>query len=493
MKKIKTSRMLSMLMVLMMLFAVVGMAACNGSSDKSTGDSDVSDADSGLPDDNTADDESGADVEAQSNDETASGGASSKKGTSTASGAAGKTSSAPGSNDPYANIPANLKGVTVKLVLGYDPIKRPEGQVIKNFTAKTGIKVDVTVTPWDDQLSKISALIKQGNPPDVIQMNNFPGGTLEITQPIDAAKLDLNDAFWDKSVTKATTFKGKVYGVNSAQGPYLNCNALFYNKSMFEQNGIDTPRKLLEKGTWNWETFTKIASDYSKLGDDSYGVTMTNPALWMMASGADYIKYDGTTFKSNMSDPKIAAAWKFHTQLLKDNLLADGWQIDAFIRGKIGMAVADTFGLQKEGYFKTMVDVVDVVPIPAPKGTTASSPYPFRAFSLCQNPNPKNKEADAKSKQAAGYFLRYFLDPVNYDMDKLFLNNNMKTFYSKINSMPNRIYFMSDGILGLETADGANFIRWPVEKAEPAQVATELAQCVNVVNNAVAKANAKYK
>ena len=108
----------------------------------------------------------------------------SKMGGNTASGS--KSSKTVFADDPYSDIPSSLKGSTVKMVVWYE-MPEEEKAVLDAFTAKTGIKVEVTETAGTTAYTeKIVSLMSSNMAPDIIAFNsdtNFPGWTSSVLQP----------------------------------------------------------------------------------------------------------------------------------------------------------------------------------------------------------------------------------------------------------------------------------------------------------------------
>src|SRR5690625_270863 len=51
---------------------------------------------------------------------------------------------------------------------------------------------------------------------------------------------------------------GKVYKVDTL-GAVQNGGGMFYNKTMFEQAGLEDPYELVQKGEWTWEAMLDAA------------------------------------------------------------------------------------------------------------------------------------------------------------------------------------------------------------------------------------------
>lgn len=88
----------------------------------------------------------------------------------------------------------------------------------------------------------------------------------KVAQPLTSI-FDINDGFWDPRVTKATSFNGKAYFVNSYYSPYAPTTPIVvYNKKIFNDNGLTSPVDYINQNNWTWETFKQCMLDAKKLG-----------------------------------------------------------------------------------------------------------------------------------------------------------------------------------------------------------------------------------
>jgi multiple sugar transport system substrate-binding protein len=101
------------------------------------------------------------------------------------------------------------------------------------------IKVEMLVTPWDTWTEKYTAAFAGGTPPDVSYMTewypNFAdaGQLADLTPYItDEIKARYSRGSWDYA-----TYNGKIIGI-----PFILVNSIiYYNKDIFEKEGINIP------------------------------------------------------------------------------------------------------------------------------------------------------------------------------------------------------------------------------------------------------------
>lgn len=382
--------------------------------------------------------------------------------------------------NPYKDIPAKLKDSTVTFLMYWEPNARDKSK-FRSFEATTGIKVKYIVSP--DVQSKLASLISAGQSPDVVRYSFWPAG-IDLLQDLSAAKLNMADPIWDQSVSKATTYKGKIYGVNTFGETAIN-SYVAYNEEMFHDNGFDSPGDYYKAGTWNFKTFEKACRDIHSLGNDYYGYVTGTRIEWVYTAGIQgIVSWEGGKFKSNLSDPALIEGFRMQAQLVKEGLIKDDWDANLFINGRTGMINTTNYGLEKEGFFKGIKFKMGAVPLPNPEGKKYDTVYGLDAFGIPQG---------AKNPEGAGYFLRYYLDPVRDGMDKLFMSTELRDFHLNELKKAKRQIDPSQSVLDLVQVGLSQLITWEMKEVDPNQVNAKLNTYTNMVDKAVAKANARYR
>ena len=194
------------------------------------------------------------------------------------------------------------------------------------FTQKyPNLKIDLQTMPNDTFFTKLQTMIAGGTPPDISLMN-------EMATPTYASKgimADLTDY-----ITKDTTFKKDsipegLYGPFTVNGKlycmptmtFVNC--LFYNKDLFDKEGVPYPDENM-----TWDTLRDIAKKLTKdsNGDgkiDQYGFTFGAwpnfifPFIW--ANGGEFVKEDRKT--AVLNSPENVRTFQFlHDLIWKDKV-----------------------------------------------------------------------------------------------------------------------------------------------------------------------------
>lgn len=264
-------------------------------------------------------------------------------------------------------------------------------ETVPEFEAKFGGKVNVIAVPWGDQKSTLISMVNAGDQVDVAQANdqNFPVYPLKnIVQPIDQY-IDLSDEMWNKAVTNAFSFGGKPYAVGSTSTPIV----IFYNKTLFDDNGVKTPSEYYAEGNWTWDTFREVAMELTQDTDsdgqvDQYGFGWWDAgyALMVGSNGRTLLSYnpDGT-ITTNYDSENVKEAMQFtQDALLKDKFIDSSKEGDyfnaEFKNGKLAMSAEYGFG----GYnvFKSDYEI-DFVPVPTgPKGEKDAGPGGLGGWSI---------------------------------------------------------------------------------------------------------------
>lgn len=249
--------------------------------------------------------------------------------------------------------------------------------VIPAFEAKYGGKVNVVAVGWGDMKDTLIGMVNGGEACDLAQANdqNFPIYPVKkLVQPI-GEYVDLQDDFWYKGVTNAFTFGGEAYAVGTDATPIV----LYYNKSLYESNGVKSPGEYYAEGNWNWDTFKEAAinitgdtdgdSVVDQFGfgwwDGDYGVFMTTNGVTNMA-----YREDGTIGTNFANEAAKEAVQFIQDAYIKDKYIdvtRDGdYFMNDFKSGKLGMTLE--YGFNGFGAYASDYEI-DFVPLPqGPKG-----------------------------------------------------------------------------------------------------------------------------
>ena len=233
-----------------------------------------------------------------------------------------------------------------------DPAPRQaDADIVKMFQEQNpNIAVTHSTVAHEDFKQAIRAYLTSSQPPDV--MTWFAGNRARFF--IDKGQiLDISDVYksegWDKSYPKGfqalSTVDGKQYFVPTSYYWW----AVYYNKKVFEQLGLEPPK--------TWEEFLKVAETLKANGITPI-VSGTKNA-WPAAAWFDYLnmRVNGPEFHINLmlgkekyDDPRVKKVFEYWAELLnkgyfiKDAAAYD-WQdvLPEMIQGKAGMYLMGQF------------------------------------------------------------------------------------------------------------------------------------------------------
>ncbi|MFI9770746.1 ABC transporter substrate-binding protein [Streptomyces sp. NPDC052415] len=232
----------------------------------------------------------------------------------------GGSSGSEGSNDKPKTLTywASNQGASLEVD---KKVLQPE---LDKFEKETGIKVKLEVVPWSDLLNRILTATTSGQGPDVLNIGNTWSASLQATGallPWDAKNFEAIGGK-DRFVDSALGSTG-VQGQDPAAVPlYSMAYALYYNKKMFADAGIEKPPA-------TWAEMAEIGKKLSKDGKWALGAEGSNLSnnihqVFVLGKqhGADFFTPDGKP--DFTSDGAVAAVKQYVDLMAKDKIIAPG-------------------------------------------------------------------------------------------------------------------------------------------------------------------------
>lgn len=393
----------------------------------------------------------------------------------------------------FDNIPVELVGSTVRFASWRDHTADECASVIEGFIDLTGIDVEMEIYPEAQYVAKLQAQIAADDAPDVIIENGTIATLLQVLQPIENAGIDPKDKFWDQNAIPYYTFGGKTYAVNGANSyNRLSSSIITYNVEFFETYGIKTPDEYIKENNWTWETFKQCMKDIRNApADGDNNNTSLDVKQFLDAYGAQWInlntetgKYENISTNTNLFD-----CYKYILEISESNLAYTpaGMTTNGIPDGTGVMCLTSAFALRKNGYYKN-VDPAIVAYTKLPKRNASDENYPgtyiaSRAYGLCEG---------SKNPLAAGYFIRYFLDDNNYNMDEVYLNeSSAKLAKDQLKNGDFSIYMCEGTVYKVLYPGGMSQVFMnPVVKGSSSQITTNIATVSGTLDNCIQEANA---
>ncbi|MEU5986383.1 extracellular solute-binding protein [Streptomyces sp. NPDC047434] len=186
---------------------------------------------------------------------------------------------------------------------------------LDRFEKQTGIKVKLEVVPWADLLNRILTAATSGQGPDVLNIGNTWSASLQSTGallPWDAKNFEAIGGK-DRFVESALGSTGVQAQDPAAVPLYSMAYALYYNKKMFKDAGIEKPPA-------TWDELIATGQKLTKDGKAAIGVEGANLSnnihqVFVLGKqhGADFFTADG---KADFTSDSAVAAVKQYVDLM---------------------------------------------------------------------------------------------------------------------------------------------------------------------------------
>ncbi|MDR0885930.1 MAG: sugar ABC transporter substrate-binding protein [Clostridiales Family XIII bacterium] len=273
-------------------------------------------------------------------------------------------------------------------------------EILADFTADTGIKTDVQVTPWAQYWTMLEASATGGSLPDVCWMH-----ANEIAKYAESGMLlDLDDAIAEQGLDMTKYPSGIVDLYQNPDGAQvaipkdIDTIALWYNKTMFDEAGVSYP-----DDTWTWDTFREAAKKLTKADGSQYGTAFTiseNQQTYynIIYDFGGYVINDEKT-KSGWDDPKTIEAMDFVADMIKDGsfppytTVSETDQAALFQSGKTAMLPQGSWMVTAMLENEYVHDNCDIAVMPSHDGTNKSI---FNGLGWAAAKDSKNAENAAK-------------------------------------------------------------------------------------------------
>lgn len=184
----------------------------------------------------------------------------------------------------------------------WDPNQEPGiRQILDDFTAQTGIKTKISVVKWDEYWTMLEAGAQGGALPDVFWMHSNESERYMSNDML----LDITDQIAESDVIDPANYPADIWGLYTYDDKYfaipkdVDTIALWYNKAMFDEAGLDYPT-----ADWTWDDVETAARALTKEDGSQYGVALRNDNN---QSGYYNMVYDNGGFIIN--DDKTASGW----------------------------------------------------------------------------------------------------------------------------------------------------------------------------------------
>jgi multiple sugar transport system substrate-binding protein len=297
---------------------------------------------------------------------------------------------------------------------GYNAIK----EMLPDFEAKTGIKVNITTVPYENALGEQVRDFAAGGDLDLalidlVWIGNFaengwivPSDTFTGNADLADPDLDMAD-FFPLVLNAFGSWNGVNYGL-----PLDNYSGLlFYNQCMLKEAGFDKPPE-----TWQ-EVMDTYGPALTKDGKYAYALQSKRNETQSADSFARFLwpfggSFLNAEFKSNLNSPESQAGLQFRQDLMK--FMPEG--IVAYDHAETVNALAQgdvAFITEWSAFYSTLMNpetskVADCLAVaPEPKGPAGRKPA-LGGFSLAVA-----SQADDNEKAAGWLFIQWATSKAN--------------------------------------------------------------------------------
>ncbi len=224
-----------------------------------------------------------------------------------------------GSGDKGASEGGKDKGGKLSVMI-WDNYQEPGlKEIIADFTEETGIEAELQVVQWNEYWTLLEVGAQGGEMPDVFWMHSNESQRymsneilLDLTDKASDSEL-VDMSKYPEEIKELYTYDGKVYGIPKD----IDTIALWYNKTMFDEAGVDYPDE-----TWTWDTVVENAKKLTKEDGSQYGIAIRNDnnqeAYYNIVydMGGEIISDDKKT--SGYDDPNTIKAMQYIEKLIQD-------------------------------------------------------------------------------------------------------------------------------------------------------------------------------
>ena len=271
-------------------------------------------------------------------------------------------------------------------------------EILADFTEETGIKTKLTVVKWDEYWTMLEAGAQGGSLPDVFWMHSNESQRYMSNDML----LDLTDKIADSDLIDPANYPEDIWGLYTYDEKYyavpkdVDTIALWYNKAMFEEAGLDYPT-----ADWTWDDLIEAAKKLTKEDGSQYGLAVRNDNNQagyynMIYDNGGYIISDDKT-KSGWDDPKTIEAMEVLEGWIKDGVMppietmSENGEDVLFQSGKVAMVLQGSWMVAAYRDNEYTAENCDVVELPknAATGRRASV---YNGLGWAASANGKNTE-----------------------------------------------------------------------------------------------------
>ncbi|OME78225.1 hypothetical protein BK120_23965 [Paenibacillus sp. FSL A5-0031] len=223
----------------------------------------------------------------------------------------------------------DMNGETLKIIHWVDGPSEdtPEGAAtLEKWRAaekKYNVKIVWEKVPWGENIKMVTnAALSGESAADIVPLDYYfavPAINQGLFMPVDDF-FNFDDPKWPAGLKQHGAVNGKMYGFTSNIN---NASGLYYNKTLFEREGLPDPHDLIAQDKWTWDAFLDIAKKATKdtNGDgviDQWGVTNivgNLSRILIHSNNSSFITLKNGKNVFNYDDPNLLEALRFFSDL----------------------------------------------------------------------------------------------------------------------------------------------------------------------------------
>lgn len=156
------------------------------------------------------------------------------------------------------------KTVVRYMAWGYPAQLKTERELIDLFEAQpenSDVRIEFIMAPMASYYDKLQLMFASGTAPDIVRVNpdhftSYIGlGFFKDLDPLMQADPSYHPDDYFKVARDRALYKGRHYGI----GVLFTTLLCYYNKTIFENAGVDDPWKRFQEGRWSWDDFLETA------------------------------------------------------------------------------------------------------------------------------------------------------------------------------------------------------------------------------------------
>jgi len=316
-----------------------------------------------------------------------------------------------------AKMPKDASGKSIELMDWNSQTPAQKG-AIQKFTKETGIKVTFTEEGYSTYLAKIASRVATGNPPTVVRLrDNIPSYMMSM-QPINKTGYDFNDTYWDQDILMEYNVNGLLYGVNLESSPFYQPMVTFYNQALIDKYDLDDPYDLWKSGKWTWDKMFEMCEEFIDEAGTGYGGLSTLFGEYIFSTGNAYYTYKNNQYSANLRTTGFVKAMQYMNTAYHKGYISDivGNDEDFNLGKLLFLNEAEIAGRSSHFMLKDLKNKGTLRAVPIPSVSGQKEYY----VPICEN-EAYGVPNRASNIELVPYFLRFYLDTANY---------NMNTFYA---------------------------------------------------------------